>query len=25
VADQSNHRIQVFDMDGNFLFKWGSN
>ncbi len=25
VADSGNHRIQVFDKDGNFLFKWGSN
>jgi uncharacterized protein (TIGR03663 family) len=24
VADSGNHRIQVFDKDGNFLFKWGS-
>ena len=24
VADSGNHRIQVFDTDGNFLFKWGS-
>lgn len=23
VADSGNHRIQVFDADGNFLFKWG--
>lgn len=25
VADSGNHRIQVFDANGNFLFKWGSN
>jgi uncharacterized protein (TIGR03663 family) len=24
VADSGNHRIQVFDAEGNFLFKWGS-
>ena len=24
VADRDNHRIQVFDASGNFLFKWGS-
>ncbi|MBN1219786.1 MAG: TIGR03663 family protein [Anaerolineae bacterium] len=24
VADSGNHRIQVFDSNGNFLFKWGS-
>lgn len=24
VVDLGNHRIQVFDQDGNFLFKWGS-
>ncbi len=24
VADAGNHRIQVFDQAGNFLFKWGS-
>jgi len=24
VADANNHRIQKFDMDGNFLTKWGS-
>ncbi len=24
VADSGNHRIQVFDKDGNFLLKWGS-
>lgn len=23
VADQTNHRIQVFDRQGKFLFKWG--
>ena len=25
VVDRWNHRIQVFDSTGNFLFKWGSN
>jgi hypothetical protein len=25
VADSGNNRIQVFDRDGNFLFRWGSN
>jgi len=25
VADYSNHRIQVFDRNGKFLFKFGSN
>ncbi len=24
VADSGNHRIQVFDAEGNFQFKWGS-
>jgi uncharacterized protein (TIGR03663 family) len=24
VADSGNHRIQVFDAEGNFLFEWGS-
>ena len=24
VADSGNHRLQVFDKDGNFLLKWGS-
>ena len=23
VADQTNRRVQVFDRDGTFLFKWG--
>lgn len=25
VADSGNHRIQVFDQNGNFMYKWGSN
>ncbi len=25
VVDQGNHRIQVFNQNGTFLFKWGSN
>ena len=24
MVEQSNHRVHVFDMDGNFLMKWGS-
>lgn len=24
VADTGNHRIQVFDLNGNFLLMWGS-
>jgi uncharacterized protein (TIGR03663 family) len=24
VADSGNHRVQVFDQEGNFLLKWGS-
>ena len=24
VSDLSNHRVQVFDANGNFLRKWGS-
>jgi hypothetical protein len=24
IADTDNHRIQVFDADGTFLGKWGS-
>lgn len=24
IADQTNHRVQVFDCTGRFLFKWGS-
>jgi len=23
VADQNNHRIQAFDLNGNFIKKWG--